>query len=121
MMRATSVDPVNATPATRRSAVSIAPTLPSPGTRPSTSPGTPAECKSLTVSKAIRGVCSAGLATTQLPAASAPAICPVKIANGKFHGLMQMKIPRPRMRNSLLSPVGLGNDLDTSVRRASLA
>ena len=32
------------------------------------------------------GVCSAGFATTALPAASAPAICPVKMASGKFQG-----------------------------------
>ena len=32
------------------------------------------------------GVCSAGLASTGLPAASAAATWPVKIASGKFHG-----------------------------------
>ena len=35
------------------------------------------------------GVCSAGLASTVLPAASAAATWPVKIASGKFHGEMQ--------------------------------
>ena len=45
---------------------------------------------------AINGVCSAGLATTVLPAASAAATWPRKIASGKFHGLIQMKTPRPR-------------------------
>jgi hypothetical protein len=35
---------------------------------------------------AVSGVCSAGLAMTALPAASAAAIWPVKIASGKFHG-----------------------------------
>jgi hypothetical protein len=35
---------------------------------------------------AISGVCSAGFASTLLPAASAAAICPVKIASGKFQG-----------------------------------
>ncbi len=62
-------------------------------------------------SKATSGVCSAGFATTQLPAASAAAICPVKIASGKFHGLMQTNTPRPRMRSSLDSPVGPGSGL----------
>ena len=41
------------------------------------------------------GVCSAGLAMTALPAASAAATCPVKMASGKFHGEMQAKTPRP--------------------------
>ncbi len=77
-------------------AVSSAPTLPSPGTRCSALAGTPAACRSFTASEAISGVCSAGLATTALPAASAAATWPVKIASGKFHGLMQTKTPRPR-------------------------
>ena len=72
MRRATSVEPVNAMPATRGSAVSAAPTLPSPGTRCSASTGTPAACRMRTASMAISGVCSAGFATTALPAASAP-------------------------------------------------
>jgi hypothetical protein len=37
---------------------------------------------------AISGVCSAGLASTALPAISAAAIWPVKMASGKFHGLI---------------------------------
>src|SRR5438270_3410794 len=40
---------------------------------------------------ATSGVCSAGLAITELPLASAAATCPRKIARGKFHGLMQAK------------------------------
>ena len=39
------------------------------------------------------GVCSAGLAITQLPTASAAEICPEKIAKGKFHGLIQSTVP----------------------------
>ncbi len=42
------------------------------------------------------GVCAAGLASTELPAASAAATWPVKIASGKFHGEMQTNGPRPR-------------------------
>jgi hypothetical protein len=47
------------------------------------------------------GVCSAGFAITALPAASAAAICPVKIASGKFQGLMQAKTPRPCSSSAL--------------------
>jgi hypothetical protein len=74
-----------------------------------------------TASAAISGVCSAGLATTVLPATSAAATCPVKIDSGKFHGLMHTKTPRPRVRNSLLSPVGPGIACGASARRASAA
>ena len=70
--------------------------------------GTPASCSSRTAAAAISGVCSAGLATTALPAASAAATWPVKIASGKFHGLMQTNTPRPRWCSSLVSPVGPG-------------
>ena len=38
-------------------------------------------------------VLSAGFAMTALPAESAAAICPVKIAKGKFQGLIQTKTP----------------------------
>ena len=92
MPRAVSVEPVNATPAMRGSATSGAPTVsPLPGSRCNTSPGTPASCSRRTAAAAISGVCSAGLATTALPAASAAATWPVKIASGKFHGEMQAK------------------------------
>ena len=42
---------------------------------------------------AMSGVSSAGLAITELPAASAAATWPVKIASGKFQGLMQTTRP----------------------------
>ncbi|MCY1455840.1 hypothetical protein D9M71_730070 [compost metagenome] len=45
---------------------------------------------------AINGVCSAGLASTVLPAASAAATWPLKIASGKFHGLMHTTGPSGR-------------------------
>ena len=54
----------------------------------------------------VMGVCSAGLAMTGLPAASAAATWPVKIASGKFHGLMQANGPRPLSSSVLVSPVG---------------
>ena len=57
---------------------------------------------------AMSGVCSAGLATTALPAASAADTWPVKMASGKFHGLMQAKTPRPASASWLRSPVGPG-------------
>src|SRR5712691_2437704 len=94
--RATSVEPVKATPATLASATSAAPTLPSPGTRCSAVGGMPASCNRRVASAAIRGVCSAGFATTVLPARSAAIAWPRKIESGKFHGLMQTKAPRPR-------------------------
>ena len=49
--------------------------------------------------RATDGVCSAGLAATALPAASAAATWPAKIASGKFHGLMQTNTPRPCRRS----------------------
>jgi hypothetical protein len=42
---------------------------------------------------AISGVCSAGLASTTLPAPRAAATWPVKMASGKFQGLMQTTGP----------------------------
>ena len=91
--RATSLEPVKQTPSTRGSAVSLPPTAPSPGSSCSAASGTPASCISATARAAISGVCSAGLASTALPTARAPAICPPKIASGKFHGLMQTMTP----------------------------
>ena len=44
-----------------------------------------------------------------LPAASAAATWPMKIASGKFHGLMQTNTPRPCSCSSLDSPVGPGS------------
>ena len=95
--RATSVEPVNITPATCGCATSAAPTVsPSPGSSCSASCGTPASCSSATICAAISGVCSAGLASTTLPAASAAATWPQKMASGKFHGLMQATTPSGR-------------------------
>ncbi len=96
MRRATSVEPVKATPATRLSAVSRRRPCRRPAPDAARFAGTPAWCSSFTASYAMSGVCSAGFATTALPAASAPAIWPVKMASGKFHGLMQTTTPRPR-------------------------
>ena len=87
---ATSVEPVKTTPAIPGAAVSGAPTVgPSPGRSCSAAGGTPAACSSSTARAAISGVCSAGLAITALPAPRQAATWPVKIASGKFQGLMQ--------------------------------
>ena len=110
MPRAVSVEPVKATPAMRGSATSGAPTLgPSPGSRCSTSAGTPASCSRRTAAAAMSGVCSAGLAMTALPAASAAVTWPLKIASGKFQGEMQANTPRPCSAIWLRSPVGPGS------------
>ena len=90
-------------------ATSAAPIRPSPGRKHSASAGTPAWCNSWMACAATSGVCSAGLATTVLPAASAAAIWPTKMASGKFHGLMQTNTPRPCSDNVLRSPVGPGS------------
>ena len=91
---ATSVEPVNITPRTRASATSAAPTVsPRPGSSCSTAAGMPASCSRRTAKAAISGVCSAGLASTGLPAASAAATWPLKMASGKFHGLMHSTGP----------------------------
>ncbi len=94
--RATSVEPVNSTPQQRGSATSAAPTSPAPGRNCSAPAGTPASCSSSTAAAAISGVSSAGLASTALPAASAAATWPVKIASGKFQGVMQTTGPSGR-------------------------
>ena len=91
--RATSVDPVNITAAVCGAATSAAPIAPSPGKSWSASVGTPAAWSRRTASAAMSGVSSAGLARTALPATSAAAIWPVKIASGKFQGLMQVTTP----------------------------
>ena len=43
-----------------------------------------------------------------MPAINAAVTWPVKIASGKFHGDIATNTPRPRSRNTLLSPVGPG-------------
>ena len=58
---------------------------------------------------AVSAVCCAGFATTVLPATSAAATCPVKIATGKFQGLMHANTPRPCSVSTLLSPTGPGS------------
>ena len=104
---AVSSEPVNATPATRGSAASGAPIAsPVPKTPIAAPAGTPAACKTARARCATSGVCSAGFATTALPAASAAATCPVKIASGKFQGLRHANTPRPCSDSRFSSPAG---------------
>src|SRR5580704_14115779 len=63
--------------------------LPNPCTMFKTPGGRPANRHSLASRKAVMGVISDGLATTQLPAASAGATFQVKRYRGKFQGEMQ--------------------------------
>ena len=94
MMPATSVEPVNMTPRTRSSAMRAAPTVsPRPGSSCTAPAGTPASSRMRTACAAMRGVCSAGLASTVLPAARAAHTWPLKMASGKFQGLMQTTGP----------------------------
>ena len=81
-------------------------------------PGCRPACSRRTIAAATSGVCSAGFAITALPAASAAATWPVKIASGKFQGLMQAKTPRPRRASRCDSPVGPGSS--TGLPKSSL-
>ena len=91
---ATSVEPVNIMPWIRSSWLSLAPTVsPRPGKSCTTDLGTPTSQSISIACVAINGVCSAGLAMTVLPATKAAATCPVKIASGKFQGLIHKIVP----------------------------
>ena len=115
--RAVSVPPVKATPAMRSSCTRAWPTVPSPGSSASTVCGTPAWSSSATARAAASGVCSAGFAATALPAASAAATWPVKIASGKFHGEMAANTPRPPSAQVFRSPVGPGSSRGSAKSR----
>ena len=109
MVAAVAVEPVKATPASAGCVRATSPKGgPSAGVSCSTAAGTPASCSSRVMACAMSGVAGAGFATTALPATSAAVICPVKIASGKFHGLMQTNTPRPWSESVLRSPVGPG-------------
>lgn len=122
MLCAVCVDPVNVTPAMVGCLMSCCPVLPSPCMQWSAFLGMPALCKSCIIQLAMVGVSSAGLAMTVLPVMSAAAIWPVKMANGKFHGLIVIKVPRPDKERVLVSPVGLlGNCGLSNSRMPSVA
>jgi hypothetical protein len=67
-------------------------------------------------------VVSAGLAITEFPAMSAAVTWPMKIASGKFHGLIATNTPRPWRLSSFVSPVGPGSGTGApNCRRPSAA
>ena len=97
--RPTASEPVNETWRTAGAAVKTSPIgSGSPHTRLSTPGGKPAASKHSNSSAADSGVCSAGLRTTVLPAATAGASLRQIIELGKFHGVMQATTPRGRRR-----------------------
>ena len=82
------VSPVNAILAMR---LFDASGLPASRPKPLTMLSTPGGSRSPMISahtRMLTGVCSAGLSTTQLPAASAGANFHAAISNGKFHGMI---------------------------------
>ncbi len=90
----TAVDPVNATLRTSGCVTKRCPTTePRPGMTVSTPSGSPASRASSPMRMAVRGVSSAGLRSTVLPAARAGAIPQAMIGMGKFHGTMMPTTP----------------------------
>ena len=77
-------------------------------------PETPASCSARMACAAMSGVCSAGFATTALPAASAAATCPAKMASGNFQGDRHAKTPRPRSASVFHSPARAGSAIGTA-------
>ena len=120
MAQAVAVDPVKATPATRKSPTRASPTLaPSPGNKCSNVlrhagfVQKPRRCRrdqAGFVPRAWRGRCC--------PRPGLPPFGPMKIANGKFQGLMHTKTPRPWRLSRLVSPVGPGNSLGYRIQVA---
>ncbi len=85
----TSVEPVKQTLRTSGWVTKRSPTTePLPGMIVSTRSGSPASRASSPIRIAVSGVSSAGLRTTQLPAASAGAMPQARIGIGKFQGTM---------------------------------
>ena len=120
--RATSVEPVKATPATRASRDQRGADLAvarhqmqrgSPARRRRAAASPPRRRSAASARRAWRPRCCRRRARA--------ATWPVKIASGKFHGLMQTNTPRPRWRSSLLSPVGPGSGCGANARRACAA
>ena len=94
MPRPVAVPPVNDTRRTSGCLTSTSPTTePLPGSTLMMPGGTPAASQMRASSSAIKGVISAGLTTTALPAASAGAIFCASLAIGEFHGVMAATTP----------------------------
>ena len=90
----TSVEPVKTTLRTSSWVTNRSPTTdPLPGSTVSTCSGRPASRASSPSRTAVRGVISAGLSTTVLPAASAGAKPQPAIGIGKFQGTMMPTTP----------------------------
>ena len=87
-MRPTSVEPVKASLSMSSCATIKAPVWPSPVTMLTTPGGSPTSRVISANARAVRGVNSAGLSTTVLPAASAGAIFHASISSGKFQGMI---------------------------------
>jgi hypothetical protein len=92
----TSVEPVKAILSTSGCWTSSAPALPSPVTMLTTPAGSSAWRSTSAKRSAVRGVDSAGLSTTVLPAASAGAIFQESMRSGKFHGMICPATPSGR-------------------------
>jgi hypothetical protein len=92
--RPTAVEPVKAIFRTSGWLASAAPTTwPSPGTTFSTPGGSPQSCATWANSSRVSGVCSSGLITMVLPAASAGPIFHMASSSGKFHGTIAAHTP----------------------------
>ena len=80
--------------------------------------GTPASSASNASASDVRGVSSAGLATTVQPAASAGAILRAIIAAGKFQGVIAATTPTPSLHDQHLAAADrLRNHVAVAARR----
>jgi hypothetical protein len=92
--RPVAVPPVKATLSTPGCSTSGAPaSSPNPVTTLNTPGGKPASSNSAANSSVEHGACSAGLTTTQQPAASAGAIFHDASSTGEFHGVIAATTP----------------------------
>ena len=105
--RPTAVEPVKAIFRTSGWLASRAPTTgPSPGTTFRTPGGSPHSCAIVANSSSVSGVCSSGLTTMVLPAASAGPIFHMASSSGKFQGTMAAHTPIGSRRTMPLASVG---------------
>ena len=93
MFFAVGSDPVKATPSNEPTWVNASPYLPSPRISSRQLIGTPLSWNFFITRYPSIEVCSEGLAITLLPHARAADICPIRIATGKFQGLMHKNFP----------------------------
>ncbi len=105
--RPTAVEPVKAIFRTSGWLASRAPTTaPSPGTTFRTPGGSPHSSAILANSSSVSGVCSSGLTTMVLPAASAGPIFHMASSSGKFQGTMAAHTPTGSRRTRPVASVG---------------